>query len=59
MWIWIGGNWGSVGEGERSGDAELSTEGRLIERLVIIMLKGGCGGGGGDDEEIDITRLYR
>ena len=44
---------------ERPGDAELSTEGRLIERLVIIMLKVGCGGGGGDDEEIDITRLYR
>jgi len=48
-----------VGEEERPGDAELSTEGRLIERLVIIMLKVGCGGGGGDDEEVDITRLYR
>ncbi len=48
-----------MGEEERPGDAELSTEGRLIERLVIIMLKVGCGGGGGDDEEVDITRLYR
>ncbi len=48
-----------MGEGERPGDAELSTEGRLIERLVIIMLKVDCGRGGGDDEEIDITRLYR
>ncbi len=47
-----------MGEGERPGDVELSTEGRLIKRLVIIMLKVGCGGGGGDDE-VDITRLYR
>ncbi len=48
-----------MGKKERSGDAELSTEGRLIKRLVIIMLKVGCGGGGGDDEEVDITRLCR
>ena len=48
-----------MGEGERPADVELSTEGRLIERLVIIMLKVGSGGGGEDDEEIDITRLYR
>ena len=47
-----------MGEGERPGDVKLSTEGRLIERLVIIMLKVGCGGGG-DDEEVDITRLCR
>ena len=50
-----------MGEEERPGDAELSTEGRLIERLVII-LKVGCGGGGGggeNSEEVDITRLYR
>ncbi len=44
-------------EEERSEDVELSTERRLIERLVIIILKGRCGGGGGDDEEINITRL--
>ncbi len=48
-----------MGEEERSTDAELSTEGKLIERLIIIILKVGCGGGGGDDEEVDITRLYR
>ena len=47
-----------MGERERPGDAELSTERRLIERLVIIILKVDCGGGGGDDE-IDITCLYR
>jgi len=49
-----------VGEGEPPGDAELSTEGKLIERLVII-LKIDCGGdgkGGEDGEKIDITRLY-
>ncbi len=46
-----------MGEGERPGDAKLSTEERLIERLVIIILKVGCGGGG--DDEVDITRLYR
>ncbi len=46
-----------MGEGERPGDAKLSKEGRLIERLVIIMLKVGCGESGGDDEEINITRL--
>ena len=48
-----------MGERERPGDVELSTEGRLIERLIIIMLKVGCGGSGEDDEEINITRLYR
>ena len=51
-----------MGERERSGDAELSTEERLIERLFVILfiiLKVGCGRGGGDDEEVDITRLYR
>ncbi len=48
-----------MGEEERPRNAELSTEERLIERLVIIILKVGCGGDGGDDEEIDITRLYR
>jgi len=48
-----------VGEGERSGDAKLSTEGRLIKRLIIIILKIDCGGGGEDDEKINITRLYR
>ncbi len=48
-----------MGERERSGDAKLSTEGRLIEKLVIIILKVDCGGDGGDDEKIDITRLYR
>ena len=47
-----------MGEGERPGDAELSTEKKLMERLVIIMLKVGCGGGRGDDE-VDIIRLYR
>jgi len=47
-----------VGEGERPGDAELSTEGRLIERLFII-LKVGCGGGEEGGEEINITHLYR
>ena len=46
-----------MGEEERPGDVELSTEERLIERLIIIILKGGCGGDG-DDEKIDITRLY-
>ncbi len=46
-------------EKKRSGDAKLSTEGKLIERLVIIILKIDYGGGGGDDEEVDITRLYR
>ncbi len=48
-----------MGEGERPINAELSTKKRLIERLVIIILKVDCGGGGGDDEEIDITHLYR
>ena len=47
-----------MGEKERPGDAELSTEGKLIERLVIIILKGGCGGDDGG-EEVDMTRLYR
>ena len=47
-----------MGEKERPRDAELSTEERLIKRLVII-LKIDCGGDGGDDEEINITRLYR
>jgi len=47
-----------VGEKEYPGDVELSTERRLIERLIIIMLKGGCGGDKGDGEKIDITRLY-
>ncbi len=47
-----------MGEGEHSGDAELSTEGKLIERLIIIMVKGGCGGDKKNREEIDITRLY-
>ena len=47
-----------MGEEKRSGDVKLSTEGRLIERLVIIILKVGCGGGEKDDE-VDITRLYR
>ncbi len=47
-----------MGEGERPGDAKLSTEGRLIERLIIIILKGGCGGDKGGGEEINITRLY-
>ena len=46
-------------ERERPEDAKLSTEGRLIERLVIIILKIGCGGDRGNDEKIDITRLYR
>ena len=48
-----------MGERERPGDVELSTEGKLIERLVIIMLKVDCGGGGGDNEEVNITRLCR
>ena len=48
-----------MGEGERPGDAELSTEGRLIERLVIIILKIGCGRGGEDDKEVNIMCLYR
>ncbi len=48
-----------MGEKKRPGDAELSTKRKLIERLVIIMLKVGCGGDGGDDEKVDITRLYR
>ena len=48
-----------MGEKEYPGDVELSTERRLIERLIIIILKGGCGGGGEDDEKINITRLYR
>ena len=48
-----------MGEGERPKDVELSTEGRLIERLIIIILKVDCGGDRGDDEEIDITRLCR
>ena len=47
-----------MGEEERPGDVELSTERRLIERLVIIILKGGCGGGGKGGEKINITRLY-
>ncbi len=47
-----------MGERERPGDAELSTERRLIERLVIIILKEGCGGGREGREEVDITRLY-
>jgi len=47
-----------LGEEERPGDAKLSTEEKLIERL-IIMLEVGCGGDKGDDEEINITRLYR
>ena len=48
-----------MGKEKRPGDAKLSTEERLIERLVIIILKVDCGGDGEDDEEIDITRLYR
>ena len=48
-----------MGEKKRPGNAELSTKKRLIERLVIIILKVDCGGGERDDEEIDITRLYR
>ena len=48
-----------MGEEERPGDVELSTEERLIERLVIIILKIDCGGDEGDDKEVDITRLYR
>jgi len=48
-----------VGEKKHPGDAKLSTKGRLIKRLVIIILKIDCGGGGGDDEEVNITRLYR
>jgi len=48
-----------VGEKERPEDTKLSTERKLIERLVIIILKVGCGGDGGDDEEINITHLYR
>ena len=47
-----------MGEKERSGDAELSTKERLIERLIIIILKGGCGGDKENDEKVDITRLY-
>jgi len=46
-----------VGEKKRSGDAELSMEGRLIEKLIIIILKGGCGGDK-KNGEVDITRLY-
>ena len=46
-------------EKERPGDAKLSTERKLIEKLIIIILKIGCGGGGEDDEKINITRLYR
>ena len=45
-------------EGERPKDAKLSTEWKLIERLIIIILKVGCGEDGGD-EKINITRLYR
>ncbi len=51
-----------MGEGERPEDVELSTEGRLIERLFVILfiiLKIGCGEGRGGGEEVDITRLYR
>ena len=48
-----------MGEGGRSGDTKLSTEGKLIERLIIIMLKGGCGEDGGGGEKINITRLYQ
>ena len=50
-----------MGEGERPGDIELSTKGRLIERLFIILfiiLKVGCGEDGGGGEKINITRLY-
>ncbi len=45
-------------EEERPGDVKLSTEEKLIERLVIIILKEGCGGGGGNRKKINITRLY-
>ncbi len=44
-------------EEERPGDVQLSMEGRLIERLFII-LKVGCGGHGEDGEKINITYLY-
>ena len=48
-----------MGKEERPRDAELSTEERLIEKLVIIILKVGCGGDEGDDEKINIICLYR
>ncbi len=47
-----------MGEKKRPRDVKLSTEERLIEKLIIIILKEGCRGGGKDDEEINITRLY-
>ncbi len=47
-----------MGEKERPGDAELSTEEKLIKKLIIIMLKRGCGGDKGDDKKINIIRLY-
>jgi len=48
-----------VEEKKRPRDVKLSIKGKLIKRLIIIILKVGCGGDRGDDEEVDITRLYR
>ncbi len=49
---------GKRGKRRASGRRRIIDEKKLIERLVIIILKVGCGGDG-DDEEINITRLYR
>ncbi len=45
-------------EGERSEDAKLWTEEKLIKKLIIIILKEDCGRDKKDGEEINITRLY-
>ncbi len=47
-----------MGEEERPGNAKLSTKKKLIEKLIIIILKGGCGEDRENDEKINITRLY-
>ena len=48
-----------MGKGERPGNIKLSMKGRLIERLVIIILKIDYEEGEENDEEIDIIHLYR
>ena len=47
-----------MGEKKRPRDVKLSTEERLIEKLIIIILKGDYGRDKRDDEKINITRLY-
>ncbi len=48
-----------MGKEKRPKNVKLSMKGRLIERLVIIILKIDYEEGEENDEEIDIIRLYR